>query len=193
MFSQSGSDQNLSSFSELSTNKHLTSQGLQTMYGGNKNKRDKVKGHEGPQRQGWCGEACIHVHLCLFVKGTKKLTAWSPPDSQVPEETASLPGPYPERFTAPADTEGPPSMLHGSPVLEAFTQSPLMMWGCYCTWPQLRRPLPTSPLSFSTAHLHPPSHSPSTKPYYPPRSPVLVSLPHIVQLCYSSFLYIFKY
>ena len=62
------------------------------MYGGNKNKRDKVKGHKGPQRQGWCGEACIHVHLCLFVKGTKKLTTWSPPDSQVPEETASLPG-----------------------------------------------------------------------------------------------------
>ena len=130
------------------------------MYGGNKNKRDKVKGHKGPQRQGWCGEACIHVHLCLFVKGTKKLTTWSPPDSQVPEETASLPGPYPERFTAPADTEGPPSMLHGSPVLEAFTQSPLMMWGCYCMlyadtgiWAEGRVPSLEGPVQGSRAEL----------------------------------------
>ena len=130
------------------------------------------------------------MHLCLFVKGTKKLTAWAPPNSQVPKETASLPGPYPERFMAPADTEGPPSTLHGSPGLEAFTQSPLMMWGCCCTWAQLRKPLPTSPLPCFTAHLHPPSPSPSTKPYYSPRRPVLVSsTSHSTTVLFFIFVY----
>ena len=88
-----------------------------------KTSKTKSKGTWEPSGRGWgagVGEACIHVHLRLFVKRTKKLTAWPPPDSQVPEETVSLPGLYPEAFMAPADTEGPPSTLHGSPGLAAF-------------------------------------------------------------------------
>ena len=112
VFSHSGSDQKLASFSELPTaNKHLTSQVLQATYGGNKYEHDKVQVHREPHSSSGCGGVSIYV--CLL-RGQRNrlpgpLASRFLPDSQIPD--ATLPGLYPEAFMAPAATgEGPHSM-----------------------------------------------------------------------------------
>lgn len=171
MFSHSGSDQKLASFSELpTTNKHLSSRALQATYGGNKHEQDKVQVHREPHNSSGVGR---RVRLRLFVKGTEKPTAWSPrlPVSSRFPNTRCNPARAVPRGLYGSCCYRRRCTLHGlaAKVLRhSFPMSPNDAFpdcaGVAPLRPRLKKPLLTSPLP-SSKHTcaHPPSRPPATQ------------------------------